>query len=352
MNIGVFNKLAQLAEAREVAEYVKQVEDVKRKKRQARSAAMPFAALSLLGVGAGLKQLGDAAIGDEDRKAVDDLIALRSRVGAAKPAPVNARFKDELLPEHESSSEMSKTPQLFMDYIDRASRAAKVKVYGQGVEELANKVKNVIGIEHVNPSSPNLSEADRENLHHYPAFIAGPVPAFLHQHRIAALRMDDSKGIPENSRADWYFKGTPYEGQVAPMAFYDKLEHAFDQYLSEKGTDKDKASTGKHAEQMTLVRDFQGWLDSKDPALSDQKRIAETTQSDAQNGTVASYAKMADIGVKGLQDLPRYAGYATMAAGAGLGGYWLYRFLKDKYGKKRLPHRPEALDALAEYAAY
>jgi hypothetical protein len=341
-----FTKLAQMAAARDIVDYVHEVDARKKKREQARSLQLPFMAASLLGIGAGLKGFGDAVLSPNDRKAVEDLIALQSRVGELKQPGPDANLRDKLLPEPYANPDIAGSPTLFYDYLDRASRAARVQLFGHyRPAESINKVKDLIGIAHTDPRKPNLTDGEREALNHYPAFEHGPVAAFIHQHRQAALNMRDG-----GDNASWYFHDTPYDG-TKPMDFYNRLDGAFDDYLRDMGTDRESAASAPHGDQMEVVRGFQGWLDGKDTykELGEQKRLAERRLAESQLWSAASYGRGAKAALIAGQDVPKALGYAAMAAGAGLGGYWLYRYLKDKYGRKTTLKRPEALAGLEGY---
>lgn len=312
-------------------------EQDRRKKMEARAKSwkLPVAAAGLLGAGYGLKRLGDAAISPEDRKAVEDLIALQSRIGQPIPPAPNATVPEQLIPDYTPNKDLANSRDLFYQYIDRASRASKVKVFGRDAVDWIHGVKKIIGIPE--PKFP-VTPKEIEDANHYSAFQAGPLPAYLHQIKKVVLEPED------NARRFLFGDAKPNTPDTRPMPqeFYGKLEGYFNRYLQDKGLSMEAAKSLNHGQQMDLIRGFHG--PESDTAFTAAKDQAETALAKAQPGASAAYAGGANIALKGMQDLPRILGYTAAAAGGGLGLWWLYNYIQNKR-KKNQPVKlsPEAL---------
>jgi len=301
---------------------------VRRKKRKGEegdedgvSLKTPLTALGITGAGYGLKRLGDYALTPEDRATADDLIALKSRLGKTiAPAP-GAGIAARMLPSVEVNPTVAGSRSLFYDYIDRASKASKVHVYGQPVVPVIHKIKDTLGIDQPPPPGTKLTPLDIENNNHYPAFEAGPVPAYLHQVRKVLL---DKNWDP------WLFKpggkGTDVLAEGSKV-YGPRFEQAWKDYtaqLAPAGTD-----SLNHGKQMDLVRGFDGWLSAKDPELAKAKEVMETNLADAQRWASNAYASGAEKAVALAQDWPRRIGKGMMIAGGTLGTMWIAKKLLD-----------------------
>jgi hypothetical protein len=129
-------------------------------------------AAGLAGTGAGLVYLGNSAISPTDRLKLQNLASLASKMDPDSMKLVTA----------EPGKDYRDSGQLFYDYVDRASEAAGVKVFGSPVQDLIEKLRKSF----IFRGTPfDMARADPYQLHqtdnHYKDFTAGPLAAYLHQ---------------------------------------------------------------------------------------------------------------------------------------------------------------------------
>lgn len=293
------------------------------------------ASAGLVAGGYGLKQLGDAAITQDDRRTVENLISLGGKF-TDKLRPLS---KEELenpllkaLPPKEVDTTYQNSNDMFYDYIDKAHRASNVKVYGQDVVPLIHKIKKTLGAEHIiNPAT--ASPVELEDAKHYDLFKEGPIPAFLHQIRKHTLKPDGDKG--------WLFnKGTPTKPDILdvnPTDYYNKTEKYLGDFINQsKGVPLQEASSKLNAsEQMDIIRALPGYMRGIDPAQATAHDVALRNMSDAQGDAAQMYQQGAAKGLHALQDVPHMLGYGAMGLGAlGAGLYGYNKFKKWKMDKK------------------
>lgn len=238
--------------------------------------------------------------------------------------PIKERLLARAFPDLEQAPQYQGTPDLFHAYLDKASDAASVHVGGHSVVDLLHKAKPVLGLPDAPATPPSLiggpvtapitnDTAAEENSRHYPAFEAGPVPAYLHQIRKLAAdpnwHTDDAK----------YFLKDPVSRQNSPLGpseFYDKLHGQFGNYLNERYSvpSLETAHTVlPHAEQMNAIKGFGDWLMERDPELNHARGVVENHLAETQPWAAGSYGSAAAAVLKPVHALQHTADALTHA---------------------------------------
>lgn len=325
----------------EVQTYIKAKEEEKQRKEHAKSWKLPTIGAGLLAGGYGLKRLGDAAFSPEDRKSVDDFVSLQSQLGSTIPGEKAFAVFDS----RNMAPSIAKSPELFFNYIDRASKAIGVKPYGKPALPMIHKVKDMIlGPEKPHDFSsmtPAEAESARESDNHYPAFVAGPVPAFRHQIRklLVDPSWDDRSKVPDVKEHFLWNKelGEPHMDTADYRA---KFEYTFDDYLKNRwgvNNADEAASKFNHGQQMDIIRRFNEYAYAKNPELAKGTDMIERHLAKNQPNATNAYSNVAGAATNLLQDIPRAVGYGSMALGGGLLGAWgINKYLESKRKKEKL----------------
>jgi len=340
----------------EVQEYIKAKEEEKIRKEHSKSWKLPAIGAGLLAGGYGLKRLGDAAFSPDDRKAVDDFVSLESQLGA--PIPGEKAF--EVFDARNISPTIEKSPALFFNYIDRASKALNTKPYGMPALPMVHKVKDMIlGPEKpvdLTKLEPAAAEAQRESDNHYPAFLAGPVPAFRHQIRklLVDPAWDDRSKVPD-LKAHFLFDKDTGKPHMPTAEYRDKFEHYFDAYLKDRwgvNNAEEAAKKFNHGQQMDVIQRFNEYAHAKDPDFAKGTDMIERHLANNQPNATNAYAHVAGGATKLLQDIPRSIGYGSMALGGGLLTAWgINKYLESRKKKEKLKAPGEGSFQLTEKTA-
>lgn len=156
----------------EVQAYLDAQQKQKVRDKHGKRWAVPAVATGLIGAGMGATWIGDHALTPEDRSKLDNLRSLSSRMSSEGlgGGVQNEQFKG--------------SPQMFYDYVDRASQAAGAKLFGMTAPEVIEKIRKSVLFR---GSAFDLAKANKFDLakteEHYGDFQAGPLAAYLHQLR-------------------------------------------------------------------------------------------------------------------------------------------------------------------------
>lgn len=324
----VATSLASAYRNPEVRGYFQEKQEADKQDKERKSMRLPYIGAGLLGAGYGLHKLGENFITPQDRSTVEDLIGLGGRINALKPAG-GGSLKDILFPPTGPHKEFAGSPELFYDYIDRASRASKVKLWGHDVVDILHKIKPALGFKEEGPG-PNATPAQldfhAENMAHYPAFQAGPVDAYVHQLR--KLVKDPSWDIswPNHFLKD---KTTGEMPVKDPKVFMATLEDRMNDFLmKDKGVALTNAKLLPHGEQMDALRRFGGSLQHVDPTLAKAKDVIERNSANMQPDAAGWYANGGRAALSVFQDAPKAMGVGLGALGTGALAYWLINRLR------------------------
>lgn len=393
MSVISLTQLNRIYQVPEVGDYLRQKQDADKAKRKMRSKKLPWLIAGLAGGGLGLDQLGTRMITTEDRRKLENLSSLNSRMDGDSLGVLSA------VP----GKDFAGSGQMFYDYVDRASQAASAKVYGIPASDIIKKLRKS---PLMRGTSFDMAKADPWQLEqtddHYKDFEAGPLAAYMHQlqkhdeafgsswgasqHYLDSrpgamsgtlnnlLNSADKIPLLSGLKADILKKYEGYHGSISPMQqpsypdtrgadnkvlsqmlehvarrqggsmdtyreFRSRLDSGMSRFLNEKGiTDNPKGADDirnisaslPHGTEMDLLRKFRGWIGNTDSELSDKLDIIEPKMAEGMAGPARFYSSGGQIGVKLLQDLPKALGAAMLLTSAGLGVNWLWKRLAAK----------------------
>ena len=302
----------------QVRSFFKEREKRDEEQRERASWRMPVIGGLMAAAGYGLNRVGDAALTPDDRKSAEDLMALGAKLRRQRDTNGGLSLRSWLLPPMETHEQFKGTPELFYDYIDRASRASRSKIFGKDVVEWLHTVKPLLGFTEDGPG-PNASAAQiefhKENLDHYPSFQRGPIDAYKHQLR----KLVKDPGWDLKWPNHFLRTGTGELTHSDPKGMMKDIESNLDAFL--KGYGKDLS----HGAQMDVIRRFGGWLEARNPALAKAKNTMETNASRMQADAAGWYSNGTRAALALLQDIPKALGGALMLGG---GGVLLHSLLK------------------------
>lgn len=355
-----------------IQNYVETLKERKKTKERATGYGLPITGAMLGGAGFGLKALGDNSFTQADRGAIEDLAGLSARIGKSVP-PTPEQLKEapwkKYFPDVEPSKDFQGSPALFWDYLDRASRASKVKIFNKPALDVLHDGKKYLGFPD-GPLDKDPSAWQIEAKNHYPAFQKGPVDAYAHQilknftESYAYEYPDRFLKYPNDMHTN-AFKltdqdrrsihtmlnktPTPFESQGNPSnTFIKNWKNEFDTYLKDKGfapstfTEKGmqldpNIQSLNHAQQLDVAKNFSTYLANKDPNLAQTHDNLLKSLAGPQAWASRNYSVLGRTALTALQDIPRGVGKGMMAAGGGLGLLWLINKLRHARHKKEQP---------------
>lgn len=295
---------------------IDQLEDERKTEETAGNYALPALAAGLGAAGYGSYKLGDKFLTEQDLQKLQDFGNLASR-----KVNLDVKGKD-----------------LLYDYVDRASGAASVKPFGYEFTDFMRMIRgnpsmNKAGIipqgfewkTKVDPTGKliDLGNKAQESSEHYTEFGKGPISGY----KVLLKELVNRS----NRGEDKYFEGQPFK----PDEFYNKVETNMSDFLKSKGV-LDNSSQLPHGQQTSLVRDFNNYLGKADPQFGEFKAHTDEVLGRGLEGPTDTYGQATGLAKKVLSDTPKALGIGAGAVGAGLGGYWLYNFIKNRQNKKTM----------------
>lgn len=192
----------------DVVRYVTEREEERERKRQSKSFGRPLAAAGLLAAGYGAKKLGDSVMSDEDRTILEEV--------------ANMKGKADFFRRTHGPDAMYKDTGQFYDYLDRAGLAARAKMFGRNVADLAHDVRNTDVMNKLTAhgaakGDPKFDDGVHGSTEHYDAFKAGPISAMWHQ--ITKLGINQDKDVK-------FAQGDLYGGGEAGLRAREAKEKA------------------------------------------------------------------------------------------------------------------------------